>query len=57
MANISNNLKFLRKKKGLTQQNFADLMEIKRSLVGAYEEDRAEPKYELLKKLKLERGL
>jgi transcriptional regulator with XRE-family HTH domain len=50
MANISNNLKFLRKKKGLTQQNFADLMEIKRSLVGAYEEDRAEPKYELLKK-------
>jgi transcriptional regulator with XRE-family HTH domain len=50
MANISNNLKFLRKKKGLTQQQFADLIEIKRSLVGAYEEDRAEPKYELLKK-------
>lgn len=50
MANISNNLKQLRKRKGLTQQQFADLMEIKRSLVGAYEEDRAEPKYELLKK-------
>ena len=50
MANISSNLKYLRKKKGLTQQNFADSMEIKRSLVGAYEEDRAEPKYELLKK-------
>ncbi len=50
MANISNNLKYLRKKKGLTQQQFADLMEIKRSLVGAYEEERAEPKYELLKK-------
>ena len=50
MANISNNLKYLRKKKGFTQQQFADLMEIKRSLVGAYEEDRAEPKYELLKK-------
>ncbi|WP_207425654.1 LexA family transcriptional regulator [Pedobacter sp. SYSU D00535] len=50
MGNISNNLKYLRKKKGLTQQQFADLMEIKRSLVGAYEEDRAEPKYDLLKK-------
>jgi transcriptional regulator with XRE-family HTH domain len=50
MSNISNNLKSLRKKKGLTQQQFADAMEIKRSLIGAYEEDRAEPKYELLKK-------
>ncbi|MDB5119959.1 MAG: Helix-turn-helix domain protein [Sphingobacteriales bacterium] len=50
MANISSNLKYLRKKKGLTQQQFADSMDIKRSLVGAYEEDRAEPKYELLKK-------
>lgn len=51
MSNISANLKYLRKKKGHTQQQFADLMEIKRSLVGAYEEDRAEPKYELLKKI------
>ncbi len=50
MANISSNLKYLRKKKGFTQQQFADVMGIKRSLVGAYEEDRAEPKYELLKK-------
>ena len=48
MSNIASNLKYLRKKKGHTQQQFADLMEIKRSLVGAYEEDRAEPKYELL---------
>jgi transcriptional regulator with XRE-family HTH domain len=50
MSNISSNLKYLRKKKGLTQQHFAETLEIKRSLVGAYEEDRAEPKYELLKK-------
>ncbi len=50
MSNISQNLRFLRRKKGLTQQQFADAMEIKRSLVGAYEEERAEPKYELLKK-------
>lgn len=51
MSNISANLKYLRKKKSHTQQQFADLMGIKRSLVGAYEEDRAEPKYELLKKI------
>ncbi len=51
MPNIANNLKYLRKKKGLTQQQFADEMGIKRASVGAYEEDRAEPKYELLKKI------
>lgn len=51
MSNISANLKYLRKKKGLTQQQFADNMKIKRSLIGAYEEDRAEPKYDLLKKI------
>ena len=51
MSNISSNLKYLRKKNSLTQQQFADLMEIKRASVGAYEEDRAEPKYELLKKI------
>jgi transcriptional regulator with XRE-family HTH domain len=51
MPNIADNLRFLRKRKGLTQQQFADHMEIKRSLVGAYEEDRAEPKYELLKRI------
>ncbi|RZK48443.1 MAG: LexA family transcriptional regulator [Pedobacter sp.] len=51
MSNIASNLKFLRKKSNLTQQQFADLMGIKRSLIGAYEEDRAEPKYELLKKI------
>lgn len=50
MGKISENIKYLRKKQGLTQQQFADAMEIKRSLVGAYEEDRAEPKYDLLKK-------
>ena len=50
MGEISDNIKYLRKKRGLTQQQFADAMEIKRSLVGAYEEERAEPKYDLLKR-------
>lgn len=51
MSNIATNLKYLRKKKGLTQQQFADAMEIKRASVGAYEESRADPKYDLLKKI------
>lgn len=51
MSNIASNLKYLRKKHNLTQQQFADIMEIKRASVGAYEEDRAEPKYDLLKKI------
>jgi len=51
MSNISSNLKYLRKKNSHTQQQFADIMGIKRSLIGAYEEDRAEPKYDLLKKI------
>jgi transcriptional regulator with XRE-family HTH domain len=51
MSIISSNIKFLRKRRGLTQQQFADQIGIKRSLVGAYEEERAEPKYELLKNI------
>lgn len=51
MSNISSNIKYLRKKKGLTQQQFADALAIKRASVGAYEESRAEPKYELLRKM------
>jgi len=53
MSNIPSNIKFLRKKKGLTQQQFADELGIKRSLIGAYEEERADPKYDLLKKMAL----
>ena len=53
MSKIPSNIKYLRKKKGLTQQQFADQLGIKRSLVGAYEEERADPKYELLKKIAL----
>src|SRR5690554_5502191 len=51
MSNFAANLKYLRRKKGITQQQLADIMGIKRSLVGAYEEFRAEPKYDLLKKM------
>src|SRR5690606_4750404 len=51
MSNIASNLKYLRKKNGLTQQQFADLMGIKRASLGAYEVNRADPDYDLLKKI------
>jgi transcriptional regulator with XRE-family HTH domain len=48
MSVVCQNLKFLRKQKGWTQQEFADKLGIKRSLLGAYEEERAEPRTEVL---------
>jgi transcriptional regulator with XRE-family HTH domain len=44
MTRISENIKFLRKRLGLTQEQFAQQIGIKRSLVGAYEEGRADPR-------------
>ncbi len=48
MAMANQNMKYLRKLRGLTQDEFAQKIGIKRSLVGAYEEERAEPNYEVL---------
>ncbi|QNF34582.1 LexA family transcriptional regulator [Adhaeribacter swui] len=45
---INTNLKFLRKQTGLTQSQLAEKLNIKRSLIGAYEEGRAEPKLSTL---------
>ena len=42
------NLKYLRKLRGLTQEEFAQKLQIKRSLLGAYEEERAEPRIDVL---------
>ncbi|MDH5381876.1 MAG: LexA family transcriptional regulator [Cyclobacteriaceae bacterium] len=44
MSYVANNLKYLRKLKGLTQEQLAEALNIKRSLVGAYEEGRADPR-------------
>lgn len=44
MSLISENIRFLRKKMNLTQEQFAEQIGIKRSLVGAYEEGRADPR-------------
>ncbi len=48
MAIANKNLKYLRKLRGWTQEEFAQKLRIKRSLVGAYEEERAEPRIDVL---------
>ncbi len=45
---IANNIKYLRRLNGLTQEQFARKIGIKRSLLGAYEEGRAKPNLENL---------
>lgn len=44
MSLVSENIRYLRKKANLTQEQFAEKIGIKRSLVGAYEEGRADPR-------------
>jgi transcriptional regulator with XRE-family HTH domain len=51
MNNIGKNIKYLRKQKGLTQTDLSIKLGIKRSLIGAYEEERAEPKIQTLKSI------
>lgn len=48
MSQAGKNFKYLRKLRGWTQEEFAAKLGIKRSLVGAYEEERAEPRLDVL---------
>ena len=48
MSQAGLNLKYLRKLRGWTQEEFAAKLGIKRSLVGAYEEERADPRLDVL---------
>jgi transcriptional regulator with XRE-family HTH domain len=48
MSLAGKNLKYLRKLRGWTQEEFASRLHIKRSLLGAYEEERADPRIEVL---------
>ena len=48
MSVAGKNLKHLRKLRGWTQEEFAAKLRIKRSLLGAYEEERAEPRIDVL---------
>jgi transcriptional regulator with XRE-family HTH domain len=45
------NIKLFRKKKGLTQEQLAEKLGIKRSLLGAYEEGRAEPSLQMANRM------
>ncbi|MCB0489518.1 MAG: helix-turn-helix domain-containing protein [Cyclobacteriaceae bacterium] len=56
MTRLSSNVKFIRKQLRLTQDQFGQLLGIKRSLVGAYEEGRAEPRLELLQQMATHSG-
>lgn len=51
MVKLNENIRVLRKRLSFTQDQFAQKLGIKRSLIGAYEEGRAEPKLELLQKM------
>jgi transcriptional regulator with XRE-family HTH domain len=51
------NLKFLRKQQKMTQEEFAMKLNIKRSLLGAYEEERAEPRIDVLEVLSDQLGI
>lgn len=48
MSIAGKNLKYLRKLRGWTQEEFAEKLRIKRSLIGAYEEERADPRLDVL---------
>ena len=48
MSTAGLNLKYLRKLRGWTQEEFATKLGIKRSLIGAYEEERADPRIDVL---------
>lgn len=49
MSIVSDNMKYLRKLHGMTQDQFARRIGIKRASVGAYEEQRANPNIDVLK--------
>lgn len=51
MSIAGQNLKYLRKLRGWTQEEFANKLGIKRSLIGAYEEERADPRLDVLEVL------
>lgn len=53
MIHLQENIRFLRKQKGLTQGQLADELGIKRSVIGAYEEGRAVPKLLVIQQMSI----
>ena len=48
---FSQNLKYLRKKQGLTQQHIADIVGKRKSIVGNYEKGNVEPSMDTIQKI------
>jgi len=48
MTKIGKNIKKIRNVKGLSQQSFSELFDLKRGNISSYEESRAEPKIEVM---------
>jgi transcriptional regulator with XRE-family HTH domain len=51
MSYLASNLRFLRKQKGITQQDLADQLDVQRTMISAYEDGRSEPKLTTLQKI------
>ncbi len=51
MSFLASNLRFLRKQKGITQNDLADQLDVQRTMISAYEDGRSEPKLTTLQKL------
>lgn len=51
MSYLAQNIKHLRKEKGLTQEQLAHKIGVKRAMVGAYEEGRAEPRLQTIQNI------
>jgi transcriptional regulator with XRE-family HTH domain len=51
MIYLKENMRYLRKQKDLTQGDLAEKLDIKRSLIGSYEEGRGVPKLSLIKQM------
>ena len=49
MNTIGRNIKYLRKSKGLTQDELAKNIGVNRAMIGSYEENRAVPKLSVLR--------
>ena len=57
MIYIQENIRFLRRYKGWTQEQLAERLGIKRPLIGAYEEGRAVPKLLVIQQISLLFGI
>lgn len=51
MNYLGQNIKYLRKEKGLTQEQLSNKIGVKRAMVGAYEEGRAEPRLQTMQNI------